>query len=1185
MNKTVNKALCVSLACCGLFMGNTAAVIPEQNYKSAEYSYTKKAEDYSEDYVKEAYNTMGKFDIDPDYKQPNILFIMIDDTGARDLGCYGSDFNETPNIDRIAAENLQFQQYYSQPVCSPARSCLMTGENVLRTGITNYLPANNSVHLDPDEFVAMPSVLNNAGYRTGIIGKWHMCAGYNAYPTDGAPVYHGFDDVIMSEQKYIADGDYFAPYFFLPQVTGVEEGKYLVDLMNETAVSYIEEKAEEEQPFFLYLSHYATHTVLDAPQDTLDYFNEKRGSPTTDKNTKDKNPYLAAMLKHIDDGVGMIEETLERLGIAENTILIISSDNGGSGEFTLNGELRGNKRQIYEGGLRDPLIIKWPERAKEAKQVEFMTSVMDFYQTLAEAAGVPAEQVPKNSGVSLMPILNGEGEPDRDTLTWCYPQFTNTDVDAVITNESPFNEGAAIRQGDYKYLESLVYNRRELYNLNEDPSEQNNVIDENPQIYKKLARLLNEDLEKDTIGKVFSADFADDEYYQWVMNGGFIKQNGKYSSATAGYNISTVDGQLFYDTAIKADISVTGSGRAGVVFRANCISSANKAFRGYAAVVNPQEGKAELVKLTSDYAYTIASADIEAGQSFCLEVVSDGDEIKIYVDGALALTHYDEAYLKGTIGVFADYATADFESFVVKGIEGSRPMTDVQLGFEEGKEIELSADGRATDCTVQILQGTQYASLGELAKALSLSWSREENTVILRENDDERSFTVSDGQSGEVILVGEELYISLDLVLETFGYQKSESGNRIDITPATTELIYDTDPRIQYYGQWTVLDSPNAYGGTSTRATKAGSSAYLEFSGTGIKLYMAKGTGAAMCDVYIDGEYQGRVDTYSAQAVQKSLSFEIDGLDYGKHSILVVHAGVKNTATQDPNLNLNVDAFEVVKKAYKPSWVTENTKFVYDQDPSIVYDGNWTVIPGDGTYGGSTTRSTKAGESATLTFTGTGIRLYMGRGAGAGISEVWLDGVLIETVDAYSPTAYAKALMFEATGLENKEHVIKVVNTGTGSGTATNTNIDAFEIIDPPAQSTSGEGESLRIEMESWQGNGFTTVGAWAPNASALVSKTAGETAEMKFVGTGLQIYIGRGAGAGKFEVFIDGESKGVINANQAAAAPNEMMYEIDGLAFGEHTVTIKNVSDVAGQVNVNLNAIVVQYGIADAAS
>ena len=164
---------------------------------------------------------------------------MLDDTGVADLGCYGNSFNETPNIDRISSEGTRFTSYYTQPVCSPSRSCLLTGQGTLRTGISNYLENKNSTYLDSSEFTLLPQLLGNAGYHTGIIGKWHLCGGYEDYPTEGSPYNAGFDEVIMSEQKYIGNGDYFYPYDHLPQVNDGNDGDYLIDVINDAAVDYI----------------------------------------------------------------------------------------------------------------------------------------------------------------------------------------------------------------------------------------------------------------------------------------------------------------------------------------------------------------------------------------------------------------------------------------------------------------------------------------------------------------------------------------------------------------------------------------------------------------------------------------------------------------------------------------------------------------------------------------------------------------------------------------------------------------------------------------------------------------------------------------------------------------------------------------------------------------------------------
>ena len=265
------------------------------------------------------------------YEQPNIVFILLDDTGARDLSCYGNTFNETPNIDNVADEGLLFSEYYSSPVCSPSRGALFTGNNPSKTMITEFLDNLNSQYLDPEEFTAFPKVLQEQGYRTGLLGKWHLCAGYENYPTNGAPTYHGFEEIMLSEQRYIGPGYYNYPYYHLPQVTGRPNDKYLVDDMNEEAVRFIDRSKEDDRPFFLMFTHYATHTTLDAPKATVDKYMAKRGETTTNKNVQERNPWLAAMLDHVDNGVGMIDAELEELGISDNTMVVIASDNGGSG--------------------------------------------------------------------------------------------------------------------------------------------------------------------------------------------------------------------------------------------------------------------------------------------------------------------------------------------------------------------------------------------------------------------------------------------------------------------------------------------------------------------------------------------------------------------------------------------------------------------------------------------------------------------------------------------------------------------------------------------------------------------------------------------------------------------------------------------------------------------------------------
>lgn len=561
----------------------------------------------------------------------------------------------------------------------------MTGENVLRTGITEFLDNKNSLYLNPDEFLALPALLKQNNYRTALLGKWHLNAGYDVYPANGAPVYHGFDDVIMSEQRYIADGDYFAPYNHLPQVTYYKPNEYLIDRMNKEAVDYIEKRAKEDKPFMLYFSHYATHTRLDAPQDTLEYFQNKRGQPA-DRNVTNKNPYLAAMLKHIDDGVGMIKEKLIKLGIFDNTIFVIGSDNGGSGEFTDNGELRGGKRHLYEGGIRDPLIISWPKYIKQGAVVNYPSSVMDLYSTFAEAAGIPKDNIPTTCGESLMPLIKLEGVPERDTLYWVYPRFSTLAASATFTQKTnSFMEGAAIRKGDFKYLESLVHDRQELYNLNADPGENVNIINMFPDLVRQMKIELHELLERDTVGKRMSFTFANDEYYRWNVNG-FEKSGGAYNAMPSSVCAATMETSLFYDTEIETEFTIGNSGKAGIILRATNVPFNHGLFGGYAVTVSRATQTVEIYVIRENTLYLLESANAAVDENVKLKVVTDSDKIDVYLNygpsSQPVLSTYDNTYFKGTFGIYSENALSSFKQFTILGIERTRQRNNAQLKFD-----------------------------------------------------------------------------------------------------------------------------------------------------------------------------------------------------------------------------------------------------------------------------------------------------------------------------------------------------------------------------------------------------------------------------------------------------------------------------------------------------------------------
>lgn len=392
-------------------------------------------------------------------RPPNIVFVSIDDLGWDELGCYGNMFNETPMIDRLAREGTRFTNAYAAaPLCSPTRAALVTGQYPARTGITDFLRAEaapSNKYLSPD-IPTIPDVLGPYGYTTGLIGKWHLTETYSGdyRQRPGNPYAHGFDEVVASEQQYIADGDYFHPYFFMPTLPAREPGEYLTDRLAQEAVDFLTRHRDE--PFFLHLSNYAVHTRLDAKPDLVA---KHQARPGADQSPN--RPVLAAMLESIDQQVARIVATLDELGLTENTLLLVTSDNGGPYRDA-NAPLRGGKGELYEGGIRVPLVAHWPGTVPAGRKDATLTSTVDVLPTaLALAGGNPGDEF---DGVSIVPALTGSGEVERDTMFWVYPHF--------IGKTHPH---AAVRQGQFKLVQYLRDGRTELYHVLRDPAETTDV--------------------------------------------------------------------------------------------------------------------------------------------------------------------------------------------------------------------------------------------------------------------------------------------------------------------------------------------------------------------------------------------------------------------------------------------------------------------------------------------------------------------------------------------------------------------------------------------------------------------------------------------------------------------------------------------------------------------------------------
>lgn len=437
------------------------------------------------------------------HQKPNIIFILADDLGWGELGCYGNTFNETPNLDKLAAQGIRFTQAYAAaPLCSPTRASILTGEYPVRTGITDFLAPKSTEYLNPNKFITINEQLSTASplpdgsretYHTGIIGKWHLDTHFGNIK--GGPKDFHFDEVIASETKYIADGDYFYPYDKIATISTGKPHEYLTDRQSEEAVKFIQQN--KDKPFFLYLTYYAVHTKLAAPKNLVKKykrkFDQKYGTGMAEKiygpeNKRHQanhidNPYLAAMLERIDAGVGTIMKTLEKTDLTKNTIVLFFSDNGGAHGVANNGGLRKGKTWLYEGGIREPLIIRWPGKIKAGRVSDVPVCSIDFYPTFLDIARTAPPKDQTLDGISLVPLLTKEIKPDPRPLYWYYPANTMHWKNRMA---------AAVRKDDYKLIHFFKDNKTELYNLKNDPAEKTNLANSMPEKTAELKKELQD---------------------------------------------------------------------------------------------------------------------------------------------------------------------------------------------------------------------------------------------------------------------------------------------------------------------------------------------------------------------------------------------------------------------------------------------------------------------------------------------------------------------------------------------------------------------------------------------------------------------------------------------------------------------------------------------------------------------
>jgi len=461
--------------------------------------------------------------------KPNVIFILADDLGAHDLGCFGSTFYETPNIDRLAKRGTRFTQAYAaSPLCSPTRSSILVGQYPARTGITAPVCHINPVFLNKElvkdgpksrvlvansisrlktEYFTLAEALKEAGYSTAHFGKWHL--GHNLKPEDRyEPKDQGFDSDFPHTPNAPGPGGgggYLAPWKFIKDPTITDEvGVNIEDRMSKEAAKYI--AAHKDKPFYLNYWAFSVHSPWNARADYIEHFKSK-----ADPKNPQHNPLYAAMVKSLDDGIGRILQAVDDAGIADNTIIVFYSDNGGYAyppkktdpegyadiPATSNLPLRSGKASLYEGGTREPFIFAWPGKAKAGATSDILFQSVDFYPTLLSFVGLKPHDGIKLDGHDQSKALLG-GDSPRDRVFCHFPHGTAT-RDSVMDG---FYAGTYVRKGDWKLIRFYARNDDgtddlELYDLKNDLGERRNLAKDKPELVKELNGLITDFL-KDT---------------------------------------------------------------------------------------------------------------------------------------------------------------------------------------------------------------------------------------------------------------------------------------------------------------------------------------------------------------------------------------------------------------------------------------------------------------------------------------------------------------------------------------------------------------------------------------------------------------------------------------------------------------------------------------------------------------
>lgn len=414
--------------------------------------------------------------------RPNVLVILVDDLGYGDLSSYGATDLKSPHIDGLLNRGMKFTNFYANcPVCSPTRAALLTGHYQDMVGVPGVIrthPENSWGYLKPSA-VTLADVFHKAGYQTSIIGKWHLGLESPNTPNErGFDLFRGFLGDMMDD--YYLHRRHKVNYMRWNQKTVDPQG-HATDLFTDWTCEYLKQQSKSKSPFFLYLAYNAPHTPIQPPRDWLDKVKQREAGIAPDR------AKLVALIEHLDSGIGKVVQTLDETGLSDNTLIVFSSDNGGQLSVGANnGALRDGKQSMYEGGLKVPTGVVWENHITPQSDTDFMAMSMDIFPTVCEASGIP---VPAGlDAVSFLPTLQGKQQkPLREH--WFFRRREGGNRYGGKTIE-------AVRSGRWKLLQNSPFEPLELYDLQADPLEQNNLAKSNRQKFNQLSVLLRAEIQR-----------------------------------------------------------------------------------------------------------------------------------------------------------------------------------------------------------------------------------------------------------------------------------------------------------------------------------------------------------------------------------------------------------------------------------------------------------------------------------------------------------------------------------------------------------------------------------------------------------------------------------------------------------------------------------------------------------------